>query len=78
MAKSALSPFFWLTTLTTLLPNTPQAQTPPHDSSNDVSCKDCHHFIIQNGIMKITVPREVLSRKPYARTATVRMGKRQA
>jgi len=39
------------------LPVAIQAQLPPHDSSNAISCRDCHDYIIQNGILKITVPR---------------------
>ena len=39
------------------LPPSTEAQTPPHDSSNAISCRDCHDYLIQNGIFVIKVPR---------------------
>ena len=33
------------------------AQTPPHDVSNGIACRDCHQYVIQNGIFKIKVSR---------------------
>ncbi len=43
--------------LLVFLPPSTEAQTPPHDSSNAISCRDCHDYLIQNGIFVIKVPR---------------------
>ena len=43
--------------LLVFLPYSTAAQTPPHDSSNAISCRDCHDYLIQNGIFVIKVPR---------------------
>ena len=40
-----------------VFPCSAPAQTPPHDSSNAISCRDCHDYIVQNGIFVIKVPR---------------------
>ena len=56
MAKRIICSVLWLFILF-LLPTAVQAIDPPHDSSNAVSCQHCHLFMIQNGILQITVSR---------------------
>ena len=56
MVKRAISSLLWLTILI-LLPISLQAQTSPHDSSNDVVCTDCHVITTQGGILHINVAR---------------------
>ena len=56
MAKRTICSLFSLV-IFILLPVAIHAQLPPHNSSNAISCRDCHDYIIQGGIFKITVPR---------------------
>jgi hypothetical protein len=56
MLKRATTSLVCLT-LFILLPLSLQAQTTPHDASNDVVCTDCHVITTQGGILHINVAR---------------------
>jgi hypothetical protein len=56
MAKRTICSLLWLV-IFVLLPITIQASDPPHDSNNAIGCQDCHFFMVQGGILQITVSR---------------------